>query len=124
MGRWAQSRKRGSDSVLVAAAALPEPPGDADWTWAQSGDPSAGDAVFVGAPDPAAIGWQLFADENPDPVTYADQAPVSFDALVLSPAGIIFTQYAKVRYIVSGAGFGDPGTVYSNFSTVKSYDPV
>lgn len=118
MGRWAQYRKRGSTRESIQP---PQPPTPTDWSWDWNDDEDLANAtaIIVTLP-PGAIGWQLEQNVNAGPFTYADQ---TFDLEVL--LGIAGTSAddvvgGRVRWIVSGAGHGDPDSVYSDWSATKT----
>jgi hypothetical protein len=119
MGKWAQQRKRGS---CPSGGTATPPPTDADWVWTFDEEDGEGIASFVGVPPAGAIGWQLYSEDADPPEFYVDQAPTGFTDLFNSgPLPSDEEIFARVRFIISGAGNGDPDTVYSEFSSVKSF---
>jgi len=124
VGRWSQSRKRGTAAPYFPPNAIPDPPGDSDWTWSQDPDGPNGIANLDISLPAGAIGWQLWGSLNGGPFAYGDQDPAGTGFLTFDFGGATPGDLAagKVRWIVSGAGEGDPDTVYSDFSATKSFD--
>ena len=119
MGRWAQYRKRGSTRESLQP---PPPPSPSDWTWTFDEDNDQGIASFIGTPPAGQIGWQLFAEDSDPPAVYRDQALGALtDLFYTGPLPSDEDIFASVRFILSGAGDGDPDSTYTDQSASKSF---
>lgn len=122
MGRWAQYRKRGSTREPVQP---PSAPTDSDWSliWSDF-DANAQAQISLPSFPPGAIGCNFWEHADANPFAYADQTFNVGDGM-FGPGGqgSASSIFGKIRWIISGAGEGDPDTVYSDFSPIIEISP-